>query len=80
MILAGKINSAIRKSKIRCEGINFLLADGQAAGQSVFHVHLHVVPRFKNDGFGFTFPKGYENKPDRNELGRLAKKIKITLQ
>ena len=79
MVIGAKINSAIRKSKIKCEGINFLLADGKAAGQLVFHVHLHVVPRFKNDGFGFKFPEGYEKKAERKELDELAKRIQFSL-
>jgi len=80
MVVAGKINSAIRKSGIRCEGINFFLADGKAAGQEVPHVHLHLFPRFLNDGFGFKFPDNYENKPPREELERLAEEIKQKLE
>jgi len=79
IVVAEKINSAIRKSEIRCKGINFFLADGKAAGQEVPHVHLHVIPRFLGDGFGFKFPDNYENKPPRKELERLAEKIKRKL-
>lgn len=79
LIVGEKINSAIRKSKIRCEGINFFIADGEAAGQEVFHAHLHVIPRFKKDGFGFKFPEGYGNKPERKELDEAAKKIKSSI-
>jgi histidine triad (HIT) family protein len=42
---------ALRRSGLRCEGVNILLADGTAAGQEVPHVHLHVFPRFAGDGF-----------------------------
>lgn len=80
MILGEKISSAVRKTKLKCEGINFFLADGEAAGQEVFHVHLHIIPRFKDDGFGFKFPKGYEDKPERKELDEVAKKIQSSLQ
>jgi histidine triad (HIT) family protein len=38
---------------LRAEGVNFFLADGEAAGQTVFHVHLHVIPRRGGDGIGF---------------------------
>ncbi|RZS29764.1 HIT domain-containing protein [Herbihabitans rhizosphaerae] len=34
---------------LRCEGVRLSLADGAAAGQDVFHVHLHVIPRFRGD-------------------------------
>jgi len=46
--VAGKINKALRKSEIRCEDVNYFLADGEVAGQEVAHAHLHIIPRFKN--------------------------------
>lgn len=33
-----------------CEGVNLVLSDGTVAGQDVFHLHLHVKPRWKDDG------------------------------
>jgi len=48
-----KLAGAIRRSGLRCEGVDFFLADGEAAGQEIIHVHLHVIPRFQGDGFGF---------------------------
>jgi histidine triad (HIT) family protein len=58
MRLAQRMNAALRKSSYKCEGVNLFLADGEAAGQEVFHCHLHVYPRFKGDGFGFRSVKG----------------------
>lgn len=60
-----KINSALRRSSLKAEGVNFWLADGGAAGQEVGHVHLHVIPRYQTDGFGFKFPPHY-GKPAGN--------------
>lgn len=77
--VAQRIAAALRASDLRCEGVNLFLADGEAAGQEVFHVHLHVFPRFKGDGFGLRFPPGYSNKPDRQELAALALQIKTAL-
>jgi histidine triad (HIT) family protein len=51
--------AALRASELHCEGVNFLLADGEAAGQEIFHVHLHVFPRYAGDGFGLRFPPDY---------------------
>lgn len=80
-ILAGKINNALRKSGIKLEGVNYFLADGEAAGQEVSHAHLHVFPRYKDDGFGLKFPEGYrKEKPNRNEFDQLAEKIKSKLK
>ncbi|PPK92260.1 diadenosine tetraphosphate (Ap4A) HIT family hydrolase [Kineococcus xinjiangensis] len=42
---------ALRRSDLRCEGINVLLCDGEAAFQTVFHFHLHVIPRYAGDGW-----------------------------
>jgi diadenosine tetraphosphate (Ap4A) HIT family hydrolase len=42
---------ALRRSDLRCEGINVLLCDGEAAFQTVFHFHLHVIPRYQGDGW-----------------------------
>ncbi len=42
---------ALRRSTLRCEGINVLLCDGEVAFQSVFHFHLHVIPRYAGDGW-----------------------------
>jgi diadenosine tetraphosphate (Ap4A) HIT family hydrolase len=41
---AQKIADALYESGLACEGVNLLLADGEAAGQEVFHVHLHGFP------------------------------------
>jgi histidine triad (HIT) family protein len=79
-ILAKKISKAIKKSDIKAEGVNYFLAEGEAAGQEVFHVHLHVFPRFENDGFGLVFPDGYKNKKERQELDKAADKIKAVLE
>lgn len=42
--------SIIFKEKLGATGINVLHASGKDAGQSVFHFHVHVFPRFSNDG------------------------------
>jgi len=42
---------ALRRSRLGCEGINVLLCDGEVAFQTVFHFHLHVVPRYAEDGW-----------------------------
>ena len=76
MFLIGhQVAKAIRKSEIKCEGINFFLADGEAAGQEIFHVHLHVFPRFHGDGFGLKFGPEYFEQTKRSELDQVAEKI-----
>jgi histidine triad (HIT) family protein len=63
--------AAIRASSLRCEGVNLFVADGEAAGQDVFHVHLHVIPRYVGDGFGLELPPDWSVRP-RPELDEAA--------
>ena len=67
--------AALRTSSLRCEGANFHLADGEVAGQEVFHVHLHVLPRFTGDGFGLRFPPDYRIR-ERAELDEVAAAVR----
>ena len=66
--------AAIRNSGLRCEGINLFLADGQAAGQEVFHLHMHVWARYAGDPFGLAINWGMP--PSRAELDRAAQRIR----
>jgi len=67
--------AALRHSALRCEGVNLFLADGEAAGQDVFHVHMHVFPRFNGDGFGLRLPPDYRVR-SRNELDVAASALR----
>lgn len=49
--VAHRLARALRRSGLRCDGVNMFLADGEAAFQEVFHSHLHVFPRFDGDSF-----------------------------
>jgi histidine triad (HIT) family protein len=62
------------------EGYNLWVANGEAAGQEVFHVHLHVLPRFKGDGFGLRFPANYGRRPEREALDALAERVRAALE
>ena len=73
--VAQDLAAAIRKSGLRADGLNFFLADGEAAGQEVLHVHLHVFPRFAGDGFGLRFPLDYGAPVSRERLDREAAEI-----
>ncbi|KAA0021910.1 HIT family protein [Antrihabitans cavernicola] len=71
-----RLAAALRQSEVACDGVNFFLADGVAAGQEVFHVHLHVIPRTSGDGFGL---RGRPTSPRRPDLDYLAGSIKGAL-
>ena len=51
------------------------VADGEAAGQEVFHLHLHLIPRNPGDGFGLHFPPDYRQLPERKALDWAAHTI-----
>ena len=68
--------AALRASGVPCEGVNLFLADGEAAMQEIFHVHLHVFPRFRNDGFGLKFsPEYYTRRLARPQLDEMAARL-----
>lgn len=53
--LAGAANvakkvAATMKKTLGCDGLNLVQNNGEAAGQTVMHFHLHVIPRYKDDG------------------------------
>ena len=70
--IAMRMQQAIRRSDVRCEGINLFVADGEAAFQDVFHFHLHVIPRFEGDPF--KIEANWKEAP-RSELDRAATSI-----
>jgi histidine triad (HIT) family protein len=76
---AHRVAAALRASGLRCEGVNLFLADGAAAMQEVLHVHLHVFPRWRGDGFGLRFPPDYHTRPARAELEAVAASIRAAL-
>ena len=65
----------LRTSGIPCDGVNLFLADGEAAGQEVFHVHLHVIPRSAGDGFTLDAEAWRRTPPTRAELDAQARRI-----
>jgi histidine triad (HIT) family protein len=76
--IAQRTAAAIRRSGLRCEGINLFLADGEAAFQEVFHVHLHVLPRFQGDTFKIN--ADWSVHPPRAELDAVAAQIRAAYQ
>ncbi|HEY7052849.1 MAG TPA: HIT family protein [Mycobacterium sp.] len=73
LALGQRIGLAARKSELGADGNNVVVNDGRAAFQSVFHIHLHVLPR--RDGDKLSFAKGMllRRDPDRDETGRILR-------
>jgi histidine triad (HIT) family protein len=72
-----RMAAALRTSSIRCEGVNFFLADGAAAFQEVMHVHLHVIPRWKGDGVKLGYKPG---RPSRKDLDAAAADLRTAAE
>lgn len=79
-VVGRRIAQSMRRSGLRCEGVNLLLADGQAAGQTIFHTHLHIIPRHDGDGFGFRRRAGGSGTPSREELQAVAENLRSGLR
>jgi len=75
---AMRIASALRRTAITCDGVNLILSDGEAAGQEIPHVHLHVIPRFRGDDFSMS--SRHRSKPAMEELSRIADEISSKLR
>ena len=58
------------------EGLSIYQANGKAAGQTVFHFHMHLVPRYENDGMTLTWPV---KNPPREKLEQNAAIIRAKL-
>jgi histidine triad (HIT) family protein len=62
------------------DGMNVVVNSGAAAGQDVFHYHVHVIPRRPNDGFDIPLPFGGSEMPDRTVLDMNAARIIATMR
>jgi histidine triad (HIT) family protein len=78
--VAQQVDTSIRSSGLRCEGMNLYLADGRPAGQEVMHVHLHVIPRYHGDGHHLRFSPAYFKRPSAAELESTASLIREQLE
>ena len=72
---AARVARAIR-SAFSPEGLSLYQANGAAAGQTVFHFHMHLVPRYADDGMSLTWPV---KNPPREKLEENAAKIREQL-
>ena len=57
MILAKKM-AAKMTDALKCDGFNIVQNNGESAGQTVFHFHMHLIPRYKGDKVGITWEPG----------------------
>ena len=71
-----KVARAVRDAFMP-QGLSVYQANGTAAGQTVFHFHMHLVPRYENDGMNLTWPV---KNPPREQLEANPAKIRARLR
>jgi len=75
---AKKVARAVQET-VQPDGINLVQANGPGAAQSVFHLHLHVVPRFDDDDLRMNW--GVPPKPgDMDEIKSLGERIAANIE
>jgi histidine triad (HIT) family protein len=75
MATAKRVAGVIREA-LEPDGLNLLQANGAAAFQSVPHVHLHLIPRWANDGKGFD----WKLVPgDRDAITKTGERLRVLL-
>ena len=67
MVLAKKIITRMR-DVLGCDGYNVVQNNGEAAGQTVFHFHIHLIPRSVGDNAGITWTPGELTEEDKQEI------------
>jgi histidine triad (HIT) family protein len=72
---AARMARAIRAA-FEPQGLSVYQANGKAAGQTVFHLHIHLVPRYEGDGMALSWPV---KNPPREKLVEYAEKIRARL-
>ena len=73
--LAKKI-ATVLKEVTGCEGVNILQNNGEIAGQTVFHFHMHIIPRYKGDTANI---KWVQNEVDQAVVDEIISKAKDLL-
>lgn len=53
---------------LECDGYNLVQNNGETAGQTVFHFHLHLIPRYKGDAVGIGWKPGKLTEGDKEEI------------
>ena len=67
MILAKHMATRLTE-ELKCDGFNIVQNNGEIAGQTVFHFHMHLIPRYQGDNVGITWKPGKLTDKDREEI------------
>ena len=67
MVLAKRMAGTMTEA-LNCDGFNLVQNNGEAAGQTVFHFHMHLIPRYNNDHAGITWNPGTLEEDVKEEI------------
>lgn len=67
MKLAKKM-ATVMTQKLGCQGFNLMQNNGEIAGQTIFHFHLHLIPRYEGDGQTFEMKPGSPSQEELEEI------------
>lgn len=67
MVLAKKLGKQMIEN-LKADGLNLVQNNGEAAGQTVHHFHLHLIPRYKNDGQHILWNPGEASQEELEEI------------
>lgn len=65
------------KEVLGCDGYNVVQNNGEAAGQTVFHFHMHLIPRYEGDHAGFGWNIGKLSDADKEEIMEKVKPLAL---
>ena len=67
MLVAKKVGGKLKEA-LGCDGLNLVQNNGEAAGQTVFHFHMHLIPRMNDDKVGITWNPGKLTDEDKADI------------
>ena len=74
LIVAKNVVAKMTKA-LGCDGYNLVQNNGEAAGQTVFHFHMHLIPRYKEDQVGLGWKMGELTDADREDILAKLKEV-----
>lgn len=68
--------ASILKKELNCDGINIIQNNGEAAGQSVNHFHIHIIPRYKDDNLNILWKP---TEPTDDEISQMGERLRNSI-
>lgn len=72
VLIRAREMAALMVERLHCDGLNLVQNNGEAAGQTVRHFHMHIIPRYAGDGQNINWEPG---KPAQEELEAVRKQL-----